>query len=51
MLYKRLRACLPEESPPQRLLFDLYHRIHGCDIPCLPAFLPEVWLHWDHKTV
>ena len=49
-LYKRLRSCLPANSPPQRNLFDIYHHIHGDDLPGLPALLPEVWLHWDPKT-
>jgi hypothetical protein len=50
-LYKRLRSSLPKDSPPQRNLFDLYHHIHLDDLPGLPALLPEVWLHWDPKTV
>jgi hypothetical protein len=49
-LYKRLRSSLPESSPPQRNLFDLYHHIHRDELPGLPALLPEVWLHWDPKT-
>jgi very-short-patch-repair endonuclease len=51
-LYNRLKACLPsEETSPQRNLFALYHEIHGPRVQMLPALLPEVWLHWDHKTV
>ena len=50
-LYTRLRSCLPDTSPPQRLLFDLYHQIHGAQMPQRPALLPEVWRHWDPKTV
>jgi very-short-patch-repair endonuclease len=50
-LYKRLRDALPDDSPPQRRLFELYHRINRHQIPSLPALLPEVWLHWDYKTV
>jgi AbiJ N-terminal domain 3 len=50
-LYARMLGCLPKDSPPQRRLFQLYHQIHGSRIPDLPALLPEVWLHWDHKTV
>lgn len=46
-LYRRLQACLPESSPPQRLLFDAYHRVFGAAIPSLPVLLPEVWLHYD----
>jgi ParB/RepB/Spo0J family partition protein len=45
-LYKRLRDCLPASSPPQRNLFDIYHHIHGDELPGFPALLPEVWLHW-----
>lgn len=50
-LYKRLRDSLPDTSPPQRRLFELYYRINRHRIPSLPALLPEVWMHWDHKTV
>jgi very-short-patch-repair endonuclease len=50
-LYKRLTTCLPPSSPPQRNLYELYHEIHGSAVPDLPALLPEVWLHWDWKTV
>jgi len=50
-LYHRLLRSLPRDSPPQRNLFDLYHEIHGDAVPELPALLPEIWLHWDHKTV
>ncbi|MCX4735081.1 hypothetical protein OG369_27045 [Streptomyces sp. NBC_01221] len=51
-LYHRLMACLPpEDTSPQRHLFTLYHAIHGARTQALPALLPEVWLHWDHKTV
>src|ERR1019366_1074040 len=49
-LYQRLLQSIPAESPPQRTLFQLYHEIHGRAVPGLPALLPEVWLHWDHKT-
>ena len=50
-LYQRLARSLPGNSPPQRNLFGLYHEIHGSAVPDLPALLPEVWLHWDPKTV
>ncbi|MFI9644553.1 hypothetical protein ACIG87_31670 [Micromonospora sp. NPDC051925] len=50
-LYRRLRQSLPENSPPQRLLFDLYYEIHGAAVHYLPALLPEVWLYWDPQTV
>lgn len=49
-LYLRLRDSLPN-SPPQRLLFDSFFRGFGSAVPELPALLPEVWLHWDPKTV
>ncbi|MFE9308149.1 hypothetical protein ACFYM5_10665 [Streptomyces sp. NPDC006706] len=50
-LYHRLRRSLPGNSPGQRNLFELYHQILGPAVYDLPALLPEVWLHWDHKTV
>jgi hypothetical protein len=50
-LYDRLLASLPENSPPQENLFKAYHHIHAGAVPRLPALLPEVWLHWDPKTV
>jgi len=50
-LYERLGRSLPRNSPAQRNLFDLYHDIHDPDTHLLPALLPEIWLHWDPKTV
>jgi very-short-patch-repair endonuclease len=50
-LYRRLLASLPEDSPPQRILFESYFKRFRSAIPGLPALLPEVWLHWDPKTV
>jgi len=50
-LYDRLLGSLPENSPPQRNLFKAYHHIHAGAVPRLPALLPEVWLHWDPKTI
>ncbi len=47
----RLGRYLPGNSPPQRNLFDLCHEIHGPAVHGLSALLPEVWLHWDPKTV
>lgn len=49
-LYRRLQASLPEE-PPQRNFFRAYHVVCGARAPQLPALLPEVWLHWDPRTV
>lgn len=50
-LYRRLIGSLPVDSPPQRLLFETYFKHFSRAIPNLPALLPEVWLHWDPKTV
>lgn len=50
-LYKRLRASLPRNSPPQVLLFDAFYKGFGSAVPNLPALLPEVWLHWDPRMV
>ncbi len=50
-LYKRLKSSLPSESPPQQFLFDAFHRCFSPSVPSLPALLPEVWMHWDPKTV
>ncbi|MFJ1597245.1 hypothetical protein [Streptomyces sp. NPDC088261] len=49
-LYKRLLKSLPENSEGQKNLFIAYHEILAPSIE-VPALLPEVWLHWDHKTV
>jgi very-short-patch-repair endonuclease len=50
-LYRRLRESLPPNSPPQALLFSAFYRGFGSAVPELPALLPEVWLHWDSRTV
>jgi very-short-patch-repair endonuclease len=50
-LYLRLLRALPENSPPQRLLFETFFKSFSAYIQDLPALLPEVWLHWDPKTV
>lgn len=50
-LYRRLKASLPASSPPQRALFEAFHKTFAAAIPALPALLPEVWLHWDPRTV
>ncbi|MFJ9871192.1 hypothetical protein [Streptomyces sp. NPDC101165] len=49
-LYQRLLNSLPDNSEGQRNLFIAYHQILGPS-PEDPALLPEVWLHWDHRTV
>lgn len=50
-LYSRLQECLPVSSPPQRNLYLQYHSVFSSHVLNLPALLPEVWLHWDPKTV
>ena len=50
-LYRRLQECLPETSPPQRTLFRAFFEGFGPKVPNLPALLPEIWLHWDARTV
>lgn len=50
-LYRRLQQSLPDSSPPQKLLFEAFFRGFAPSVPDLPALLPEVWLHWDPKTV
>lgn len=50
-LFARLRECLPKNSPPQQRVFTAYYRALGSRTPHMPALVPEVWLHWDPKTV
>ena len=50
-LYNRLLSCLPRNSPPQEILFKSFYKSFSAHIQDLPALLPEVWLHWDPKTV
>ena len=50
-LYKRLKASLPRNSPPQTLLFEAFFKGFGSAMPKLPVLLPEVWLHWDPRTL
>ncbi|MFE5689668.1 hypothetical protein, partial [Streptomyces sp. NPDC056512] len=50
-LYDRMEACLPTNSPGQHNLFWLYHRIHRDTLDDVPALLPEIWIHWDPKSV
>ncbi|WP_314223550.1 AbiJ-related protein [Streptomyces zaehneri] len=49
-LYQRLLKSLPANSPGQRNLFVAYQTALPPS-PDDPALLPEVWLHWDHRTV
>ncbi|WP_137963133.1 AbiJ-related protein, partial [Klebsiella variicola] len=50
-LYRRLQQSLPNSSPPQKKFFKEFFRQYRSAIYDLPALLPEVWLHWDPKTV
>lgn len=50
-LFHRLRDSLPPDSPQQQLLFHAFFARFKDAIPSLPALLPEVWLHYDPKTV
>ena len=50
-LYQRLLNSLPKTSPPQRLLFKAFFEHFRERVPSLPALIPEVWLHYDPKTV
>ena len=50
-LFARLKTSLPHNSPPQTLLFEAFFEGFGSAVPNLPTLLPEVWLHWDPRTV
>lgn len=50
-LYNRLKSSLPSNSPPQSLLFEAFFKGFRGAVPNRPALLPEVWLHWDPRTV
>ena len=50
-LYQRLLNSLPKTSPPQQLLFKSFFEHFRERVPSLPALVPEVWLHYDPKTV
>ncbi len=50
-LYYRLLKCLPPTSPPQKFVFETFFTTFRKRVQDLPALLPEVWLHWDPKTV
>lgn len=51
-LWQRLQASLSKDSPPERLLFQTYYghfrRKLGDN---LPALIPQVYLHYDPKTI
>ena len=42
---------MPETSPAQKLLFKTFFEHFAERFTELPALLPEVWLHYDPKTV
>ncbi|MXW48874.1 MAG: hypothetical protein F4X81_02165 [Gammaproteobacteria bacterium] len=50
-LYDRLWESLPVSSPPQRLLFRTFFKHFQERVPDLPALIPEVWLHYDPRTI
>lgn len=50
-LYRRLKRSLPHTSPPQQTFFNEFFRQFRQAVHDLPALLPEVWFHWDPKTV
>ena len=50
-LYRRLRKSLPTNSPPQARFFRSFFEAYRDAFVDLPALLPEVWLHWDPRTV
>ncbi|MFG2775050.1 hypothetical protein [Streptomyces sp. NPDC048350] len=50
-LYSRMEASLPLKSPGQKNLFWHYHHAHRDHLNDVPALLPEIWLHWDPKTL
>ena len=51
-LLQRLLASLSKDSPPERLLFQAYYRHFLSDFGGdLPALIPQVYLHYDQKTI
>lgn len=50
-LYKRLAACVGINSPPEKNLFRGYYALRKEYGWKLPALLPQVWLHYDPRTV
>ncbi|MEU4356267.1 hypothetical protein [Streptomyces virginiae] len=46
-----MKDSLPKESPGQKNLFWYYHHANWDRLSDLPALLPEIWLHWDPKTL
>lgn len=50
-LYARLVAAIPNTSPPAKLLFETYYKVRKKFPEDFPALLPEVYLHFDPKTL
>lgn len=50
-LYARLRDGVPASSPGQYAVFTEFYALFAGRVDSLPALLPEVWLHWDPKSV
>jgi hypothetical protein len=51
-LYQRLLDSIPKpDVSPQRAFGEAYYTAFAGRDWDVPALLPEVWLHWDHKTV
>ncbi|WP_069764873.1 hypothetical protein [Streptomyces sp. LUP47B] len=50
-LFDRMDSSLPAKSDGQKNLFWLYHNIYREDLSAVPALLPEIWVHWDPRTV
>jgi len=51
-LLQRLLASLSKDSPPERLLFQTYYRHFLPKLgDNLPALIPQVYLHYDPKTI
>ncbi|MFD8079494.1 hypothetical protein ACFV3E_43560 [Streptomyces sp. NPDC059718] len=50
-LYDRMEESLPPKSAGQHNLFWLYHHLYQDQLDDVPALLPEIWMHWDPKTV
>ncbi|AEM88743.1 hypothetical protein [Streptomyces violaceusniger] len=50
-LYGRMEASLPSQAEGQKNLFWLYHRIYKSQLRDVPALLPEIWVHWDPKSI
>jgi len=51
-LLQRLLASLSEDSLPEKLLFQTYYRHFLSELgDDLPALIPQVYLHYDQKTI